>query len=813
MTRIPVAPLALVALLGAAVPAHAQERRRIDVEAGRLSEAVPQLARQTGTSIAVSNDQLWRARGRSVHGNLTAEDALARLLRGTGSRAVRLNGTSWRIEPTPAPPPRRPPPAPSSTSDSDPPDDPPIIVTASKLDQSYRDLAAVAHIVGKDDLNFGSERGTESILSRLASVASTHLGSGRNKLFIRGMADSSFTGPTQATVGEYYGDLRLSYNAPDPDLRLYDIDRVEVLEGSQGTLYGAGSLSGIIRLVPNEPDARAFALDTRMGVSLTQHGKPGGDLSATLNLPFGESGHALRVTAFGIAEGGYIDNPRRHENDGNQTRVAGGRATLRMDTGNGWIVDVGGIYQATLLDDAQYADRDGPPLSRSSAVVQDGEAHYGMALLVVSKDWGDIRFQSSNAYVRHILAERFDAAPDSPAPNLFVQHNRTEMMTSETRLWRPVQRGLGWLVGFSAISNRIEQRRTFEQVSATSASTGVTNDISEFTAYGKLSVEPWRGFILGAGGRLTHSRLGGGAEDVLLPVVGAGAGITARRIENEVLPSADALLRLTPQLALFARYEEGFRPGGLAIEGAFVRRFRNDHVANWEAGARWGGPGSPISATLSVAHTSWRDIQADFVDSNGLPTTANIGDGKITSIAATLALRPMARLRIDVSAVYNHSRVTSLTPEVAALPSSLKYALPLTGPAISSPSFGMIGAFGSGSSIAKIPNVADQAVQGSFDYRLPLGGNELRLGGWAKYIGPSRLGIGPLLGDEQGDYVDTGFAARFGNARRGVTLTLTNLFDSKGNRFALGTPFDTNNGGFITPQRPRTVNLAADFSF
>jgi outer membrane receptor protein involved in Fe transport len=70
---------------------------------------------------------------------------------------------------------------------------------------------------------------------------STQLGPGRNKLFIRGVADSSFTGPTQATVGQYLGDVRLNYNAPDPDLNLYDIARVEVVEGPQGTLYGAGS--------------------------------------------------------------------------------------------------------------------------------------------------------------------------------------------------------------------------------------------------------------------------------------------------------------------------------------------------------------------------------------------------------------------------------------------------------------------------------------------------------------------------------------------------------------------------------------------
>src|SRR6478735_219841 len=85
-------------------------------------------------------------------------------------------------------------------------------------------------------------QGTEGVIARLPMLASTNLGTGRNKVFIRGIADSSFNGPSQSLVGQYLGDVRLSYNAPDPDVQLYDFKRVEVLEGPQGTLYGAGSL-------------------------------------------------------------------------------------------------------------------------------------------------------------------------------------------------------------------------------------------------------------------------------------------------------------------------------------------------------------------------------------------------------------------------------------------------------------------------------------------------------------------------------------------------------------------------------------------
>src|SRR3546814_1055849 len=107
--------------------------------------------------------------------------------------------------------------------------------------------------------------------------------------------------------------IRLSYNAPDPDLRLYDIDNVEILEGPQGTLYGAGSLGGIIRVVPKAPDPRAMTVQAIAGLSITQHGDPGGDIAAIANLPVGEDGHALSLVGYMLTAGGYIDHQLRSD--------------------------------------------------------------------------------------------------------------------------------------------------------------------------------------------------------------------------------------------------------------------------------------------------------------------------------------------------------------------------------------------------------------------------------------------------------------------------------------------------------------------
>src|SRR3546814_7791837 len=95
--------------------------------------------------------------------------------------------------------------------------------------------------------------------------------------------------------------------------------------------------------------------------------------------------------------------PLRGQNDVNRVHVRGGRGTFRVEAGDGWTIDLGGIYQAITSDDAQYADKDAPPLTRASMVEQNATARYGMGTIVVMKDWGDLYFQSSNAFIDHRL--------------------------------------------------------------------------------------------------------------------------------------------------------------------------------------------------------------------------------------------------------------------------------------------------------------------------------------------------------------------------------------------------------------------------
>lgn len=852
--------LLATAAISAATPALAQERAGpVDVPSSSLDDAVRALSSQTGASIGFRDGRLSAIRIRGVRGRLTPAQALDRMLRDTGARARRVAPATFLIERAPAPPPtvrlasslRQPAPPtapPPETSGSE------IVVTGTKRDIPLGAYPGGIEIIDGAGLSKADgARGTGAIEARLASVASTHLGQGRNKLFIRGIADSSFVGPTQATVGQYWGNSRITYSAPDPSLRLYDVRSVEVLEGPQGTLYGAGSLGGVVRVVPQAPDLDTAGGAAWVGVQQVQHGQPGADGGIVVNLPVVEDKLALRAVAFTGVEGGYIDDIGRKLKNVNDVRAFGGRLALRYSPDIDTSIDISAVGQRIDGDDSQYAERGGNGLTRSSSIAQPYRNDFWMADIVARKRWDDIELTSSLGYARQYVFEQFDGVTFTRTGDLvvlkspqidgsdiiftdagkvafsptaaalaagLVQTNHIEMVTAETRLARRGPNGTGWLIGVSLLHNEAKVHRDMQQNVFNTALTGVRNRVQEATLYGEGTIEPIDRLTLTMGGRLTHSRLTGNSEDVdRLPAFDVDPSARAARRETRFLPSAALAWRANPATTLFARYQEGFRPGGIAVRRDFIQRFKGDRVATIEAGARHAT--RRLDLSLSASWTRWTNIQADLVDGYGFPTTANVGNGRILSIGATARWRPLPGLQLDASVYLNQSKVTernALTPLV--LPS-----LPADGadaPASGDLELSNGAVTGVGSSVAEIsldtfdrlPNIADVTGRVGFTYSARLGNRyDAQIRAFARYVGKSTLGVGPVLGQLQGNYLDTGLEMRAGDARKGVTLTLTNLLDSRGNRFALGSPFLVRDRNQITPLQPRTVRIGFDFAF
>jgi iron complex outermembrane receptor protein len=779
-------PFACIAVLClAATPAAAQEVA-FDIPAGRLSDALVSLGEQAGISIGTGDPNLSSVRSRRVRGRMTVNEALSRLLAGTGyrfafvaPRTVRVTRiANARAAPRPVNPP-----APALP----PPPDVPIVVTGSKQQTPLENFAGTVRMVdiGSTDVGRFGVRGTEAVVARLPMLSSTNLGTGRNKVFIRGIADSSFNGSSQALVGQYLGDVRLSYNAPDPDLQLYDFKRVEVLEGPQGTLYGAGALGGILRLVPNSPDPSNASAAFSGGLLATRHGEFGRDLSAMANLPIDREGLTLRAVVYGASEGGYIDDAGRGERDVNRVGVHGGRATLLWTPANEWQIELTGLAQFITAHDGQYAERGLPPLTRRSSLAQPFENDYQLGALTLRRRTPSIELISTTSLVRHDLETEFDATePVAGAPaQLFGEDVALTLYNHETRLSRPNSDGAGWVLGFALLRNTSEVHRRIGPRAAMLPIANARNETIEVAVFGQASIPIGDRLTGTLGGRLSVARSDGQVldtdEDVDEPA----------RTDFQVSPTAALSWRAGGDVLVYTRYQKGSRVGGLAVfataSGTAAERYESDSLTSVEAGIRLGNSAtSPISLNAALSYAWWSDIQADLIDEHGLPYTTNLGDGGIAGIEVEASWQVTPRLRLDAAAFLNAGSLTDPAPAFADADET------------------------------DLPNIAAAGGRIGANFRAELAaGADLSVDGAINYVGSSQLGIGAPLDVEQGDYFDSQIGARIGLGRLGLSVDVDNLFDVRGNRFAFGNPFGLETRSQMTPLRPRTVRVGVDVAF
>ncbi|MFL6845414.1 MAG: TonB-dependent receptor domain-containing protein [Allosphingosinicella sp.] len=775
----------------ASAPAAVAQTLSFDIRPGRLSDALVALGEQARITVDASDPRLASIPSRAVRGRMPVEAALARLLAGTGYSFRFVAPGAVRIVREPVPLPRlvqpRPKPAPPPAAAEPPAPAPDIIVTASKQGTALARFPGTVHILDlapEESSRLGA-RGSEAIVNRLPMLASTSLGPGRNKLYIRGVADSSFNGPSQSIVGQYLGDVRLTFNAPDPSLQLYDIRSVELLEGPQGTLYGTGSLGGILRLVPNEPDPAAFAAAASAGILAVSHGGWGGDISAMLNLPVVRDRLALRVVGYASEEPGYIDDLGRGRRDVNHTQVHGGRAALRLERGGGWTFEVGGVAQYVSGRDGQYATRGLPPLSRRSSVAQPFDNDYLLGQFTLRKRWKDVELMSSTGLVKHVLESQFDATgfPGTRGTQLFTEDVDIVLLSNETRLSRPDARGVGWVAGWSLVRDVNRISRSLGPPAAPLPITGVRNAVTEAALFGQYSRQLTPRLLATLGGRATYS------ETVGRPT-GEGPEVDGpKRSDFRASPTAALTWQAGRHRLAYVRYQQGFRAGGLAIaatgSATTAERFESDSLASLEAGVRVGRRDvDPLSFDVAVSYARWSDIQADLIDIRGLPFTANIGDGRIFGFEAEAALRATPSLRFDAALFLNDSALVSPRPAFAAADER------------------------------DLPNIATAGarVGAHFETRLNLA-MALSVDGSLRYVGKSQLGIGPPIDIQQGGYLDGELGARLDFGRFGLSLDITNVGDVRGNRFSFGNPFAVADRTQVTPLRPRAARIGIDAAF
>jgi iron complex outermembrane receptor protein len=200
----------------------------------------------------------------------------------------------------------------TGTSDSDAIQE--ITVTATRRNESMQDVPITIQAVTGDQLKQLNVSTFDDLIRYTPNVTYSGNGPGQGNIFMRGLSGGG-TGNQGFSITAPFPNVALyldeqSMQSPDRNVDVYlvDMERVEVLEGPQGTLFGGGAQAGAIRYITNKPKLDVTEGNVNAGYGITAGGDPNSNLNATINLPLIADTLAVRATIFTDRRGGYIDN-------------------------------------------------------------------------------------------------------------------------------------------------------------------------------------------------------------------------------------------------------------------------------------------------------------------------------------------------------------------------------------------------------------------------------------------------------------------------------------------------------------------------
>lgn len=189
-----------------------------------------------------------------------------------------------------------------------------IVVTATRRDEAANKIPVAIQALSGDSLSDLNITKLDKLVEMLPNVRTASRGPGASSIFIRGLSTDSpglqisGTAGAQPTVALYVNDAPASLVGRNLDLYAVDLQRVEVLAGPQGTLFGASAMGGALRYITNKPDLTEFHAGFNANYAFTRHGDESVAGDAFVNIPLIEDRLAIRLVAYADHQGGYIDN-------------------------------------------------------------------------------------------------------------------------------------------------------------------------------------------------------------------------------------------------------------------------------------------------------------------------------------------------------------------------------------------------------------------------------------------------------------------------------------------------------------------------
>jgi iron complex outermembrane receptor protein len=707
-----------------------------------------------------------------------------------------------------------------------------IVVTAQKREEILKDVPGSLTALGNaqlDRLDIQDMRDLAAYVPGLA-LNSTHPGQGQ--VVLRGITSGSLQ--QNPTVGTYVDDVPTSSSSVfaigarlAPDIDPFDIQRVEVLRGPQGTLYGASTMGGLLKYVTAAPDPNGWSARIRVGLGTTENGGLNHELKAMANAPLSDRA-AVRANVYEKRQAGYIDDVAGGKGI-NGDRIIGGRLALQFDPTETFRLRITSIGQDTRVNSAPTMDVDpvtlrpvyGDLTQRHAALekfTQQYQLHnvtanwdLGWASLLSSSSFGVTRSHQTievNPLYGPVVA-RLGGLVGANAPANFTValpiKEETVKATQEVRLSSPSNKSFEWQLGAFYTYEWSKDHESLTGVAPGSLISPLLQEslhvdiptrFREYALFGNIDYYLTDRIDVGLGVRWSRNRQAfrqlqnGLLVDPFNPAAiddtGRGSADSSRTYR--ITPR----YRVTDEMTVYAAIASGYRAGGpnfvptAGLSSASVpATFGPDTLWNYEVGVKTLFWDKRASLNLSAYYIDWSDIQLT-VRTNGASFFGNAGSATSRGFELEGNVTPIDGLLLGFNAAY-----TQATLSVDAL--------------------GIGGRAGD-----SLPNVPKWSAAATIDYSFPLADMKAGIGGSYRYIATRNSGFAadPAVANirmPSYDLID--LRASVERDRWQAQLFVRNLFDERGIVAATTAYAPPGFPANASITMPRTVGVQLTYSF
>jgi outer membrane receptor protein involved in Fe transport len=598
-----------------------------------------------------------------------------------------------------------------------------IIVTAQKREENLQDVPIAITAIGTERLDELLVSDFDDFARYVPSISIQTAGPGFSNVYFRGVASGENANHSASlpSVGTYLDEQPITTITGALDIHVFDIARVEALAGPQGTLYGASSQAGTVRIITNKPDTSSFYGEANIELNTVRHGEAGGVAEAFINAPISDKA-AVRVVGWYRRDGGYIDNipgsltfPSSgitFDNDDlveenyNDVETYGARAALRIDLDDNWTITPQ-IMGQKQVGNGTFAQESGlDELEVQQFNPERSDDRWIQAALTIEGKIGNFDLTYAGSYLtRKVDGETdyvdyayfYDAlagygnyftdnAGNLVNPNQYIQFaDRYTKQSHELRFASPGDRPVRFIGGlfYQRQTHRIEQNYIVDDIADAITVPGTESNIwltqqlrvdRDYAVFGELTADITSKLSFTMGTRMFryknslegffgfssgYSSRTGVAACFAPPVVDDSpcTNLDKTTSDTDFIHRLNLTYKVNDDALVYGTISRGFRPGGINRRGE-LPPYQPDFIDNLEFGFKTSWLDNRLRFNGAIYQLTWTDIQLSFLGANGLTEIRNAGNARIRGAEVDLWARLAPGLTLSAGASYNDAEIT-----------------------------------------------------------------------------------------------------------------------------------------------------------